>query len=375
MSGFTYSQKSMEIESGDGVRLTDSSGTEYLDFGANYACTPLGHSHESVRSAVDDQLDDLTFVQAVYPVDIRQRLHETLTAAAPAHLDNVWVCNSGTEANEAALKFARSATGNTKFVAATHAFHGRTMGSLSVTWKDKYRSHYEPLLDDTEFVPYNDSETLAEAVDDDTAAVILEPIQGAGGINPASETFLQTAREATEEAGAALVFDEVQTGLGRTGRMWNHERADIVPDMVTSAKGLANGLPIGATMCRDWIAEEYGNHASTFGGSPVVAAAAEATLSTIHDEQIPSHADEMGAYLREQLERELGDSVRDVRGEGLMVGVEIEGSASDAVTALAHDQHVLALTAGKHVVRFLPPLVVDKTHVERAVTALSAVLE
>ncbi|SDJ78027.1 acetylornithine aminotransferase apoenzyme /N2-acetyl-L-lysine aminotransferase apoenzyme [Halovenus aranensis] len=374
MSGFTYSQKSMEIAGGEGVYLTDSEGVEYLDFGANYACTPLGHDHETVQSAVADQLDDLTFVQAVYPVETRQRLHETLAAAAPADLDNVWVCNSGTEANEAALKFARSATGNTKFVAATHAFHGRTMGSLSLTWKDKYRSHYEPLLDETEFVPYNDSEALSEAVDDDTAAVILEPIQGAGGINPATVEFLQTAREATEEMGAALVFDEVQTGLGRTGRMWNHERADIVPDIVTSAKGLANGLPIGATLCRDWIAAAYGNHASTFGGSPVVAAAAEATLSTIHDERLPAHAGEMGTYLRERLERELGDSVRDVRGEGLMVGVEIEESAADAVAALAHDEHVLALTAGKHVVRFLPPLVVDEGHVDRAANALAAVL-
>ncbi len=374
MSGFTYSHKSMQIAGGDGVFLTDSEGIEYLDFGASYACTPLGHGHEAVQSAAADQLEELLFVQAVYPVEGRQRLHETLASAAPDGLDNVWVCNSGTEANEAALKFARSATGDTKFVATEGAFHGRTMGSLSLTWKDKYRSHYEPLLQDVEFVPYNDSEALAAAVDDDTAAVMMEPIQGAGGVNPATEEFLQTAREATEEAGAALIFDEIQTGLGRTGRLWNHERADIRPDMITSAKGLANGLPIGATLCRDWIAEDYGSHASTFGGNPVVATAANATVSTILDENLSANAGEMGSYLRDQLERELGDSVRDVRGEGLMVGIELDGSAEAVLSALAHEEHVLALPAGKHVVRFLPPLVIEEEHVDRAVSALSSVL-
>jgi acetylornithine/LysW-gamma-L-lysine aminotransferase len=372
MSGFIYDHKEMQIAGGSGVFLTDSEGTEYLDFGGSYACVPLGHGHEAVQSAVHEQLSEVTFVQAVYPVERRQRLRETLAGAAPDGLDNVWVCNSGTEANEAALKFARSATGNTKFVAATHAFHGRTMGSLSLTWKDKYRRHYEPLLDDVEFVPYNDSEALEDAIDDDTAGVMLEPIQGAGGINPASESFLQTARAATEDVGAALILDEVQTGLGRTGQFWNVERADVVPDMVTSAKGLANGLPMGATLCRDWLAEDYGSHASTFGGNPVVAAAAEATVRTIQDENLAAHAGELGRYLREQLERELGDRVVDVRGQGLMVGIELDGSADEAVHDLAHDHQVLALTSGKHVVRLLPPLVVDSGHVDRVVDALSA---
>jgi acetylornithine/LysW-gamma-L-lysine aminotransferase len=375
MSEFIYDQKPMEIAGGEGVYLTDSEGVEFLDFGGSYACVPLGHGHEAVQSAVRDQLAALTFVQAVYPVEVREHLYETLAGAAPDGLDNVWVCNSGTEANEAALKFARSATGNTKFVATTHAFHGRTMGSLSLTWKDKYRKHYEPMVEDVEFAPYNDSEALAEAVDDDTAAVIMEPIQGAGGINPATEAFLQTAREATEEVGAALVFDEIQTGLARTGRMWNHERADIVPDMVTSAKGLANGLPVGATLCQDWIAEDYGSHASTFGGNPVVAAAADATVSTLKDEGMAAHAAEMGEYLRDQLERELGDAVEDIRGEGLMVGVEVAGSADEIVADLAGEEQVLCLSAGKHVVRFLPPLVIEEEHVDRAVTALSSVLK
>jgi acetylornithine/LysW-gamma-L-lysine aminotransferase len=374
MSDFIYSTKPIQVESGDGLSLFDTSGTEYLDFGASYACVPLGHGHEAVESAVTEQVSKLAYVQASYPVESRIQLYETLGEAAPAGLDNVWLCNSGAEAVEAALKFARSATGDANIVSTMQAFHGRTMGALSTTWKSKYKEPYEPLLADVEFVPFNDSEALAGAVDDDTAAVILEPIQGEGGVNPATTEFLQTAREATEDAGAALIADEIQTGLGRTGEMWACERAGVVPDIVTSAKGLANGLPIGATLCRDWIAEDYGSHASTFGGNPVVAAAADATVSTIQDENLPAHAAEMGTYLRDQLERELGDSVRDVRGDGLMVGIELKGNAGAVARDLAMDHQMLVLTAGRTVVRLLPPLVASEADIDHAVDALGAVI-
>jgi len=374
MSDFVYSTKPIQVESGDGLTLVDDSDTEYLDFGASYACVPLGHGHEAVESAVTDQVSDLAYVQASYPVESRIQLYDTLAGAAPSGIDNVWLCNSGAEAVEAALKFARSATGNAKIVSTMQAFHGRTMGALSATWKSKYKAPYEPLLADVEFVPYNDGEALAEAVDDDTAAVILEPIQGEGGVNPATADFLQTAREATEDAGAALIADEIQTGLGRTGEMWACERAGVVPDILTSAKGLANGLPIGATLCRDWIAEDYGSHASTFGGNPVVAAAADATVSTIQEESVPTHAAEMGAYLRDQLERELGESVRDVRGDGLMIGIELTGNAGAVARDLAMDHQVLVLTAGRTVVRLLPPLTATEADIDRTVDALGAVI-
>jgi acetylornithine/LysW-gamma-L-lysine aminotransferase len=374
MSDFAHARKPIHVESGDGLTLTDETGAEYLDFGASYACVPLGHGHDAVQSAITDQLSKLTYVQASYPVATRDRLYETLATAAPESIDNVWPCNSGTEAVEAALKFARSATGDAKIVSTMQGFHGRTMGALSTTWKSQYRNPYEPLLEDVDFVPFNDSEAMSEAVDDDTAAVILEPIQGEGGINPATDEFLRTAREVTAEANAALVFDEIQTGLGRTGQLWACQRAGVVPDIVTSAKGLANGLPIGATLCRDWIAADYGSHASTFGGNPIVAAAAEATLSTIREDAIPAHAAEMGAYLRDRLERELGDVVRDVRGAGLLVGVEVKGNASAVARELAMDHGLFALTAGRTVVRLLPPLVVSKAEIDRAVDALSAVI-
>ncbi|PSQ47314.1 aspartate aminotransferase family protein [Halobacteriales archaeon SW_7_65_23] len=374
MSDFIYSKKPIQIESGDGVYMSDDGGTEYLDMGGSYACVPLGHGHDAVRSAVDEQLSKLTYVQATYPVGIREELYGTLVDAAPGDIDNVWLCNSGTEANEAALKFSRSATGNTNFVASMQAFHGRTMGSLSLTWKKKYKKHYEPLLEDVEFVPYNDSEAMAEAVDDDTAAVMLEPIQGEGGINPATTEFLETAREATDEAGAALIFDEIQTGLGRTGRLWECERTGVVPDIVTSAKGLGNGLPIGTTLCRDWIAEDYGSHASTFGGNPVIAAAANATVSTIREEDLPAHAAEMGEYLRDRVERDLGNAVRDVRGQGLMIGIEVGRSANSVLRDLAIEHGILALPAGRTVVRLLPPLVIEEEHADRVVDALAEVM-
>ncbi|MFC7073375.1 aspartate aminotransferase family protein [Halovenus rubra] len=374
MSDFIYATKPIQVESGDGLLLTDDNGNEYLDFGASYACVPLGHSHEAVETAVTEQVSKLAYVQASYPVGVRTQLYETLGGAAPDGIDNVWLCNSGAEAVEAALKFARSATGNAKIISTMQAFHGRTMGALSATWKSKYKQPYEPLLDDVEFVPYNDSEALAKAVDDDTAAVILEPIQGEGGVNPATEKFLTTAREATNESGSALVFDEIQTGLGRTGELWACERTGVIPDIVTSAKGLANGLPIGATLCRDWIAEDYGSHASTFGGNPVVAAAADATVSTLQDDDIADDAAKMGTYLRESLERELGDAVRDVRGDGLMVGIELKGNAGAVARELAVDHQVLVLTAGRTVVRLLPPLVVNEADIDRAVNALGAVI-
>lgn len=373
MSGFIFSEKPIQIVEGDGPYLYDDSGTEYLDMGASYACVPLGHSHETVTSAVSDQLSRLTFVQASYPVAVRTELYETLADVGPGDLDNVWLCNSGTEANEAAIKFARAATGNSRIIAMTRSFHGRTMGSLATTWKDKYKKPYEPLMGDVEFVAYDDTEAIAKAVDEDTAAVILEPIQGEGGINAASAEFLQQTREVTEQAGAALIFDEVQTGLGRTGSMWACEQAGVVPDMLTSAKGLANGLPVGATLCRDWLTENYGSHASTFSGGPVISAAALATVETLRDEEIPAHAGDVGEYLRDELRAEL-DNAREVRGEGLMVGIEVKRGANRILRDLALNHGILALPAGRTVVRLLPPLTIEREHADQVVDALAEVV-
>jgi acetylornithine/LysW-gamma-L-lysine aminotransferase len=374
VTGFVYSEKPIRIERGVGPYLYDDAGNEYLDFGASYAVTPVGHCHPAVVEAVRDQAGELLFVQGSYPVAIREDLTDRLADRAPGDADNVWLCNSGTEANEAALKFTRSATGRSTVVATKRGFHGRTMGALSATWKPKYREPFEPLVDDVAFVDYDDPAELRGAVDEETAAVILEPIQGEGGITPASGEFLTAAREATAEAGAALVCDEVQTGLGRTGSFWACQAHGIAPDVITTAKGIASGLPMGATLCADWIAEDAGPHGSTFSGSPVVAAAADATLETIADEGLVDNAAEVGAYLQSELEAAVGDDVRAVRGEGLMVGIEVKRGANRLLPDLARDHGILALPAGRTVLRLLPPLTIDRGHADRAVDAIAEVV-
>ena len=375
--GFVFSEKPIEIEAGKGAYLYGADGTEYLDFGASYAVASIGHSHPAVTEAVRGQIGQLTYVQASYPVGVRTDLYEKLAALGPGGVDNVWLCNSGTEANEAAMKFARSATGRSKIVATRRGFHGRTLGALAMTWKDKYKEPFEPLAGGIEFVPYGDSDALADAVDDETAAVFLEPVQGEGGIHPASVEYLRTAREATDDAGAALVFDEIQTGVGRTGSLWACDGVGVEPDILTAAKGIANGLPLGTTLVKDWIAEDCGNHGSTFSGGPVVCAAANATLETIVEEDVPGNAATVGEYLRAELETAVEEHdlpVREIRGVGLMIGVEVKRGANRVLKQLALREQVLALPAGRTVVRLLPPLTIDKAHADQFVESFVEVL-
>jgi acetylornithine/LysW-gamma-L-lysine aminotransferase len=251
------------------------------------------------------------------------------------------------------------------------------MGALAMTWKDKYKKPFEPLAGGIEFVPYGDGDALAEAVDEDTAAVFLEPVQGEGGIHPASVEYLRTAREATADAGAALVFDEIQTGVGRTGSLWACEGVGVEPDILTAAKGIANGLPLGTTLVKDWIAEDSGNHGSTFSGGPVVCAGANATLDTIVEEDVPGNAARVGEYLRAELETAVDDHdlpVREIRGVGLMIGVEVKRGANRVLKNLALKEDVLALPAGRTVVRLLPPLTIDEGHVDQFVDSFVEVL-
>jgi acetylornithine/LysW-gamma-L-lysine aminotransferase len=377
VSGFIFSEKPIPIERGEGAYLYDEDGTEYLDLGASYACTPVGHCHPDVVEAVQEQAADLLYVQASYPQAARTELYEKLAALAPGDMDNIWLCNSGTEANEAAMKFARNATGRQKIVATKRAFHGRTMGALAMTWKGKYKEPFEPLASGIEFVEYGDIEGLTETVDEETAAVFLEPIQGEGGIHPADTAYLQAAREVTEEVGAALTFDEIQTGVGRTGTMWACEAADVVPDMLTTAKGIASGLPLGATIVADWIAEADPEHGSTFSGGPVISAAANATLDVVVEEEIPSHAEEMGAYIVDELQTRAATedlSIRDIRGNGLMIGVEVKRGANRLLRDLAINHNVLALPAGRTVLRLLPPLIIEQKQADETIDAIVEVL-
>ena len=242
----------------------------------------------------------------------------------------MWLCNSGTEANEAALKFARHATGRSTIVATMQGFHGRTMGSLATTWTDAYKDGFGPLAGGVEFVPYGD--------------------------------------------GAAMILDEIQTGLGRSGTLWAADGHGVVPDVLTTAKGLGSGLPVGATLVREWIAADAGNHGSTFSGGPVVSAAAGATLDVIERERLPAHAEDVGDYLVEGLGETLGDAVREVRGAGLMVGVEVKRGANPVLRDLAMEHRILALPAGRSVVRLLPPLTVEREHADRVIDALEAIV-
>jgi acetylornithine/LysW-gamma-L-lysine aminotransferase len=371
---FVFSEKPIRIDHGEGVRLYAENGTEYLDLGASYACTPAGHCHPEVLRRTKAQLEELFYVQASYPHAERDELYTKLAETAPGDVDYTWLCNSGTEANEAALKFARSATGRSKIIATTRGFHGRTMGALATTWKDEYKKPFEPLIGDVEFVPYGDEAAIREAVDEETAAVILEPLQGEGGINPAPKSYLQTVRVATATNGAAMVMDEIQTGLGRTGSFWASDANDVVPDILTTAKGLANGLPIGATLCREWIAEDGGPHGSTFSGGPAISAAANATVDVIHDEGLVENAAEVGDYLRSELQASVGEEIRDVRGEGLMVGIEVKRGANAMLRDLALDHQILALPAGRTVVRLLPPLTLTESDADEAVEAITEVV-
>jgi acetylornithine/LysW-gamma-L-lysine aminotransferase len=371
MSGFVFDEKPISLERGDDVHLYDDAGTEYLDFGASYACTPAGHCHPEVVDAIKSQAGELLYAQASYGNATRDVLYERLATFAPDGLENVWLCNSGAEANEAALKFARSATGHEKIVATKRAFHGRTMGALATTWKPKYREPYEPLIGGVEFVDYGDVDALDAAVDDATAAVILEPIQGEGGVHPAPDDYLRAAQDLTDDAGAALVLDEIQTGVGRTGEHWACQSRDVTPDVLTSAKGLASGLPLGATICADWIADGAASHGSTFAGNPLVAAAATATLDVVEREGLAANAAAVGDHLQRELEQL---PVRDVRGEGLMVGVEVKRGAHRLLKALAIEDQILALPAGRTVLRLLPPLTATTEHADAVASALEHAL-
>jgi acetylornithine/LysW-gamma-L-lysine aminotransferase len=381
MSGFVFSEKPIQIERGEGPYLYTDDGTEYLDFGASYAVAALGHAHPRVTEAVQEQVAKLLYVQASYPNSTRTELYEKLAALGPSDgtrsLDKVWLCNSGTEANEAAMKFARNATGRSKIIATRRGFHGRTMGALAMTWKEKYKEPFEPLAGGIEFVTYGDEEELEGAVDDDTAAVFLEPVQGEGGIHPASAEYLQAARDYTEDAGAALVFDEIQTGVGRTGTLWACEHAGVVPDMLTAAKGIANGLPLGATLCADWVADADPEHGSTFSGGPVVCAAANATLDTIVEDDVPGNAAQIGEYLRAEIEAATEEHdlpIREVRGLGLMIGIEVKRGSNRLLRDLALNEGILALPAGRTVLRLLPPLTIEEEHADRMVDALVEVM-
>jgi predicted acetylornithine/succinylornithine family transaminase len=367
------------VASGKGARIVDTSGNTYLDFAAGVGVNGLGYGNAEVVRAIRRQAGRIVHASNLYHTQPASDLAERLVALS--FPGKVFLCNSGTEAVEAALKFARrigNAQGRTELVAFEGSFHGRTMGALSLTWKEKYRAPFEPLVPGVRFCPWNDLLAARTLIGPKTAAVFVEPVQGEGGVRVAPPDFLHGLADLCREAGALLVSEEVQCGLGRTGRMFAYQHAAIRPDLLTLAKPLGGGLPLGAVVLREELAGaiRVGDHGSTFGGNPVAAAAALAVLDKLQSKDFLGKVEKKGRYMLRALhamQRRYPRQILEVRGAGLMAGIEFQGAAEPILKAL-RERGILATRAGDNVLRLLPPLVVKREDIRSLLTALEAVL-
>jgi acetylornithine/N-succinyldiaminopimelate aminotransferase len=363
---------------GEGSELVAEDGTRYLDFVAGIAVNALGYNHTVIREAVAKALETgLVHVSNLYRTEPGERLAAELTTRAFHGEGQAFFCNSGAEANEGAFKFARKWSKRTDIVAFSGSFHGRLFASLAATDRPDYRRPFEPLLAGVQIVPVEDREAAARAVTGRTAAVIIEPVQGEGGVRPVAAGFLAFLRTLCDERGVALIFDEVQCGLGRTGTLFAYEQAGVTPDLLTLAKPLAGGLPMGAVLVSDRIAAALapGDHATTFGGGPLVATVALEVLRTIADADFLADVRAKGAWLGERLAGLARGTrrVRQVRGKGLMWGIELAEPAAPFVTA-ARERRLLVLTAGPNVIRIVPPLTITRDELQRGIALLEGVL-
>jgi acetylornithine/LysW-gamma-L-lysine aminotransferase len=369
-----YTKRPIAIVRGEGARLWDSDGKQYIDCVGAQGAANLGHAHPAIAEAIAAQARTLISLPEMFYNDRRAELLARLAAVAPPGMGRTYLCNSGTEAVEAALKFARVVTGRKETVATMRGFHGRTMGALSATWEKKYREPFEPLVPGFRHVAYNDLAALDQAVTDQTAAVILEVVQGEGGVRPGTPDYLRGAQQLCRERGAMLILDEVQTGFGRTGTLFAAEHYDLRPDLLCVAKSMAGGLPMGAVLMGERIGVLPAQvHGSTFGGNPLACAAALATLDVLESEHLPEHAAELGTWFLARLQRIQSPLIREVRGLGLMVGIELKQKVTPYLQALM-DRGVLALPAGLTVMRFLPPLVISQGELAAAADEVEAVL-
>ncbi|HCB02119.1 MAG TPA: aspartate aminotransferase family protein [Anaerolineae bacterium] len=369
----TYAKQPLVIVRGQGASLFDADGKEYLDCSSGHGVANLGHAHPKIAEAIYKQANTLITLFESFPNDQRAMLMKKITALVPG-LDRVFLCNSGTESVEAAFKFARISTGRKNIVAAMRAFHGRTYGSLSATFNKKYREGFEPLVPGFSHVSYNNIEALEKAVNEETAAVILEVVQGEGGVYLATIEYVQAARKICDERGALLIVDEIQTGFGRTGKFFAIEHFGITPDLLCCAKSLAGGVPMGAVLIGKNVKNlTPGVHGSTFGGNPLSCAAANAALDVIKEEDLAGQAEAKGKYLMEKLKAIQSPNIREIRGLGLMVGIEMKQKVAPYIKAL-QEANIIALNAGMTVVRLLPPLVITYEQLDQLVDALTEVL-
>ena len=372
-----YARRPIAIVNGKGALVFDAEGKEYVDCAGGYGTCVIGHAHPVVVEAIAQQAHKLISCHGSTYNDARASLLSRLVTILPAGLSRVFLSNSGAEAVECAIKLARKSTGRRKIVAIKGGFHGKTHGALSATWDSKYRKSFEPLVPDFVHIPFGNFEGAKSAVSNDTAAVLVEPIQGEGGIRVPPPDWLPLLRDLAQDAGALLVADEIQTGFGRTGRMFACDHFGVIPDIMCLGKGIASGLPMGVTAASDRTMGfmAVGEHSSTFGGNPVVCAAAEATIRVLLEEQLVENAAKVGTHFKDQLlgmQRELR-IIREVRGLGLMLGAELRFDVYSILQSTLQNG-VLLLDAGRNVLRFLPPLSIRHEHVDRVVSCLRSIL-
>lgn len=378
----TYNRFPIVLTKGQGCRLWDAEGREYIDFVSGIAVCNLGHAHPKVSEALSKQADVLLHVSNLYYTEPQIELANRLTQNSFA--DRVFFCNSGAEANEAAIKLARKYVKDKgekeryRIITMEKSFHGRTMATLSATGQDKIKKGFEPVLEGFDHIPFNDIDALRKSIGPSTCAVLLEPIQGEGGVRCPDPDYLKTVKRLCDETGILLIFDEIQTGMGRTGKLFAYEHFGIEPDIMTLAKALANGLPIGAMLAREDVAESFGPgaHASTFGGTPIVTAASAQVIKVLLEENVIRHGEEMGAYFKEKLSglKAGHESIVDVRGMGLLLGMKlkIEG---DAIVNSCMEKGFLINCIQGNILRFIPPLIIEKEEIDALVACLDELLD
>ena len=375
--GGLYQRFPVIVEKGQGAHVWDADGKEYIDCMGGYGVALVGHNNKRVNDAIKSQVDKIITVHSSLYNNTRLEFLKLLISLAPKGLTQVHLNNSGAEAIEAAIKFARKFTGKKGMVAMRGSYHGKSFGALSLTFNPKYKKAFAPLVERVSFASFGDIESVKEAIDDDTAFVILEPIQGESGINVAPDGFLQDVRKLCNEKGILLIFDEIQAGLGRTGRLWACEHWETTPDILCLAKGIAGGVPMGATLVRPDILESMskGEHSSTFGGNPLSCAAGIAALTAITQDGLVENSEKMGKLFRKGLEKlqEKHNIIREIRGKGLMIGVELKFEVKDVLMDLMKEG-ILMLYSGRNILRILPPLVITQEDIEKVLERLDIVL-
>ncbi len=371
-----YPKRDCVLVRGKGAVVFDDRGKVYIDCTSGHGVASIGHCSDEVIEAVISQAQRLITCSNTFYNDARSLLVEKLVRIAPAGLNRVFLCNSGAEAVEAAIKFARLTTGKTDFLCAAKSFHGRTLGALSATFNPKYREGFAPLVPGFHFVPYNKFiplKTAVEEMQDRLAGIILEPVQGEGGVYPGDPEYFRQVRELCDEKGILLIIDEVQTGFCRTGRMFAVEHSGISPDILCLAKAMAGGLPVGAVLCSDQIRVSVGKHGTTFGGNPLVCAAASASIDFMIKSKLAEQSAEKGIYVLDRLKKIKSSKIRGIRGLGLMIGIELKEKVNPLISALM-ERGILVLPAGSTVLRLLPPLTIEYRQLDVVIAHISNLL-